>query len=171
MNSVTCILGVDPGVSGATAFYFPTAPERVAVEDMPTVAREVDTATLAQRIGQMAPDLAIVELVNAMPKQGVVSTFRFGVSYGAVRGVISAIGVPVHLVAPSRWKRHFGLNAEKEAARGLALRFWPTSEHFGRKKDHGRAEAALLARYGAERVLRGMNEHPLQRRYSKQRRA
>ena len=56
-------------------------------------------------------------------------------------------------MAASKWKRHYGLNSEKERARALALRLWPTSEHFGRKKDHGRAEAALLARYGAECAL------------------
>jgi crossover junction endodeoxyribonuclease RuvC len=35
--------------------------------------------------------------------------------------------------------------------RALALRLFPsTAEHFARKKDHGRAEAALIARYGSE---------------------
>ena len=68
-----------------------------------------------------------------------------------VRGVIAASGVPLHLVSPAKWKRHFGLDADKEKARALALRLWPTrADLFGRKKDHGRAEAALLARYFAE---------------------
>ncbi len=152
-----CIMGVDPGLSGAVAFYFPRHPHLIAAEDMPAVAGEVDVATLAQRVRQMAPTVAIVERVGAMPKQGVASTFRFGVSYGAVRGVIAAAGVPMHLVTPGRWKKHFRLPADKEAARALALRLWPTSEHFARKKDHGRAEAALIARWAAE-ILPGARD-------------
>jgi crossover junction endodeoxyribonuclease RuvC len=99
----------------------------------------------------MSPDLAIVERVAAMPKQGVASTFKFGASYGALLGVIGALGIPSVLVTPTKWKKHFALDAEKERARALALRMWPArSELFSRKKDHGRAEAALLARFGAE---------------------
>jgi crossover junction endodeoxyribonuclease RuvC len=68
-----------------------------------------------------------------------------------VCGVIAASGVPLHLVSPSKWKRHFGLGSDKEKSRALALRLWPgRSDLFGKKKDHGKAEAALLARYLAE---------------------
>jgi crossover junction endodeoxyribonuclease RuvC len=54
-------------------------------------------------------------------------------------------------VSPAVWKKHFKLPADKEASRALALPLFPaTAEHFARKKDHGRAEAALIARYGSE---------------------
>jgi hypothetical protein len=46
MTAAPCILGIDPGISGAIAFFFPVAPDRVAAEDMPVVAGEVDCATL-----------------------------------------------------------------------------------------------------------------------------
>lgn len=148
-----CILGIDPGVNGAIAFYFPEAPDRVAAEDMPTVYDQVAGATLFDRIKQMSPNLAIIELVHAMPKQGVASTFKFGRSFGTVIGVVQAAGVPLHYVAPAKWKRHFNLSADKEHARELALRmFAKTPEHFARKKDHGRAEAALLALYAAQTI-------------------
>lgn len=149
-----CIIGIDPGLSGAVAFYFPTAPNQIVAEDVPTAGAEIDAATLAQRIGQMRPTLAVIELVGAMPKQGVSSTFKFGQAFGVVRGVVSALGIPIHLVAPTVWKRHFKLSKDKEEARALALRLWPQADCFSRKKDHGRAEAALLARYGAEILLR-----------------
>jgi crossover junction endodeoxyribonuclease RuvC len=146
-----CILGIDPGISGAIAFYFPDHPERISVEDMPIVAGEVDAVTLAKRISAMAPDVAILERVNAMPGQGVSSTFKFGRSYGVVIGVIGAATIPLHLVTPAKWKGHLRLSSDKEMARALALRLFPAcSDHFKRKKDHGRAEAALIARYGAE---------------------
>lgn len=148
-----CILGIDPGASGAIAFYFPCRPKLIAVEDVPTAAGEIDCATLARRIAVMQPHVAIIEQVGAMPKQGVSSTFKFGTAYGSVRGVVTALNVPMHLISPQRWKKHFRLSADKEEARALALRLWPGSVHFSRKKDHGRAEAALIARYGAEVML------------------
>jgi crossover junction endodeoxyribonuclease RuvC len=155
--TATCILGVDPGLSGAVAFYFPVAPDRIAAEDMPVVAGEVDCATLAARILQMGPAFAVVERVASMPKQGVASTFKFGASYGAVRGVLAALQIRTHLVAPAIWKKHFRIDSDKEKARALALRLFAASpEHFSRKKDHGRAEAALLAVYGASLDLGGM---------------
>jgi crossover junction endodeoxyribonuclease RuvC len=151
-----CICGIDPGLSGAVAFFFPSAPGHVATEDMPVVAGEVDCATLAARILQMGPAFAVVERVASMPKQGVASTFKFGASYGAVRGVLAALQIRTHLVAPAVWKKHFRLDSDKEKSRALALRLFAASpEHFSRKKDHGRAEAALLAVYGASLDLGG----------------
>jgi hypothetical protein len=145
-----CIIGIDPGLSGAVAFYFPAAPDRVIAEDMPVVSGMVDCATLAARIRQMAPSLAIVERVASMPKQGVSSTFKFGMVYGAVVGVLAALEIRTSLVTPQTWKKHFRLDSDKEKGRALALRtFAKTPECFGRKKDHGRSEAALLALYGA----------------------
>ncbi|MBR0990013.1 hypothetical protein JQ580_04695 [Bradyrhizobium japonicum] len=146
-----CILGIDPGASGAIAFYFPDHPERVAVEDMPLAAGEVDPVNLAKRVAAMAPDIVFLERVNAMPGQGVSSTFKFGRAYGVVLGVIGAATIPLHLVTPAKWKGHLRLTSDKEEARALALRLFPAcGDHFKRKKDHGRAEAALIARYGAE---------------------
>ena len=147
-----CILGIDPGLSGAVAFYFPSHPHLIAAEDMPVAGGEIDAATLARRVSLMVPTIAVIERVHAMPGQGVSSTFKFGTAYGTVLGAIIALGVTTHLVAPTKWKRYFGLSADKEEARALALRLWPTSEHFARKKDHGRAEAALIARWAAETI-------------------
>ncbi|MCA0318208.1 MAG: hypothetical protein LCH88_09080 [Proteobacteria bacterium] len=145
-----CILGIDPGASGAIAFYFPDVPGRVSVDDMPLVNGSVCCVTLAHRIAQMGPTEAIVELVGSMPKQGVSSTFKFGASVGAVHGVLGALAVPYALVTPGKWKRRMGLGSDKEQARALALRTFPAvAEKFSRKKDHGRAEAALLAYYAA----------------------
>jgi crossover junction endodeoxyribonuclease RuvC len=150
-GSSRCILGIDPGLEGALAFFFPDRPERIACEDMPCAAGNVDAVTLAACISVMAPDEVFLEQVGAMPGQGVSSMFKFGRGFGTVIGVVGALKIPLHLVAPTRWKAHFRLPADKEAARALALRTFPACGfQFQRKKDHGRAEAALLARYGAE---------------------
>lgn len=147
-----CIMGVDPGSSGAVAFYFPEFPTKIGVYDFPLVDKEINGAALADIIRAHAPDLAVIESVHALPKQGVSSTFNFGVAYGIMRGVLSTLLVPQHYVTPSKWKKFYGLTAEKEKSRELAIQMWPGCEGFRRKKDHGRAEAALLARYGAERT-------------------
>ncbi len=149
------ILGIDPGLSGALGFYWSARPDQAAAEDMPVAGGEIDPVTLARRIAQRRPVVAVVECVSARPRQGVASTFKFGTAYGAVRGVLGALQVPVHLVTPGLWKRHYRLRSDKEDARALALRLFPaTAACFHRRKDHGRAEAALIARYGAEVLLR-----------------
>lgn len=151
MDMDICIMGVDPGISGAVAFYYPMYPERVAVEDMPLADGEISAAILADKIVTFAPSLAIVEIVGAMPKQGVASMFRFGRADGTVRGIIGALAISAQYVAPTKWKRHYNLSADKEEARARALQIFPMcAHHFSRKKDHGRAEAALIAKYGAE---------------------
>lgn len=148
-----CIMGLDPGVSGAVAFYFPDQRAGISAYDVPVVGKEIDAAALYDLIINYNPDLAVLEIVHAMPKQGVSSSFNFGMSYGIAKGVIGSIKIPTINVAPTKWKRHFGLSADKEQARALAISTWPFSDHFRRKKDNGRAEAALLALYGARTQL------------------
>lgn len=150
-----CILGIDPGASGAIAFYFPDYPDRVSAEDVPVANGEINATILARRIKQFGPSVAVIEQVGAMPKQGVSSTFKFGDAFGLVKGVIGALEIPTHRVTPGRWKKHFRLSSDKEEARALALRLFPAcADSFARKKDHGRAEAALIARFFAETNLR-----------------
>jgi len=145
-----CIVGIDPGVTGGIAFLWPDG--QVAVIDIPSVDGEIDVAQFADQIRLMGPRAAIVERASARPGQGVSSTFRFGAAYGALRGTLAALGVPQHIVSPAKWKKHFALTANKEKSRALAIRLWPSCDAFRRKKDHGRAEAALIARYGAETI-------------------
>lgn len=148
---MNCILGIDPGVTGAVAFYFPEAPDRIAVDDVPVAGGEISAPHLASLIRRYAPTMAVIEKVAAMPKQGVVSVFNFGRSYGDVRGVVGALNIPLHFVTPQKWKKHFGLTSDKDMSRMLAIRMFPgAADHFKLKKHDGRAEAALIALYGAE---------------------
>jgi hypothetical protein len=149
----TCVMGIDPGVSGAVAFYFADHPNGVIAEDVPIAGGQVDPVALTALIRNFAPTVAMVELVHSMPKQGVASAFNFGMAFGVVRGVIGALQIPLHLATPGKWKKHFRLTSDKEQSRELAIRLFPGSGfQFNRKKHHGRAEAALLARFGAETI-------------------
>ena len=67
MSVDRCILGIDPGISDAIAFYFPGIPSRVCAEDVPVAAGEINAAGLAERIRKMRPDVAIVERVSSRP--------------------------------------------------------------------------------------------------------
>lgn len=145
-----CIMGVDPGLSGAVAFFWVKHPTLINTYDMPIVDRRVNGAALYDIIQQHRPDFAIIEAVHSMPGQGVSSSFNFGVSYGIAQGVVAAAKVPVVFVSPGKWKKYFGLSSDKEASRSMAINKWPDSDHFRKKKDEGRAEAALMALYGAQ---------------------
>ncbi len=149
-DAVTCIMGIDPGKSGALAFYFPEH-NRVAVEDMPIVGDRLEPHALLAHIEQFRPTHAVVELVGTRPKQGIRSAFNFGEGCGVIRGIVAAARVPVVYVTPAVWKRHFRLSQDKNESRRRALELFPTaSKHFARVKDDGRAEAALIARWFAE---------------------
>lgn len=143
------VLGIDAGAGGALALL-DTDRNTLDVRDMPVVLvnrrAQVNENLLAEDIRMMSPDRAILERVHAMPKQGVTSTFSFGLSYGVVRGVLAGLEVPFTLIEPREWKRVFHLGADKGQARQIAARLYPqTAAMFARVKDHGRAEAALLA--------------------------
>ena len=140
-----CILAVDPGLSGALAFYFPTV-DAITAEDMPVAGGDIDAATLAARIAQMKPDIAIVELVASRPGQGVASVFKFGCGFGMVRGVIATSSVPLHLVTPAKWKRHFGLDfGQRESAGvGASVLAGPCRPLF--PKERSRAQRSRAAR-------------------------
>jgi hypothetical protein len=154
MNSPQpCILGIDPGLSGGIAFLSPFD-GRMTAEDTPVAGSVIDAANMAERIRQFAPTQAVIELVGAMPGQGVTSMFTFGRAFGTAIGIVQTLQIPIEFVSPARWKKHFRLPSDKEAARRKAIELYPSSAgSFSRKKDHGRAEATLLARYGADLLL------------------
>jgi len=68
--------------------------------------------------------------------------------YGAIQGVVQTLGNPLHFVTPQKWKKAAGLiGADKDYARTKALQLYPDAD-LARKKDIGRADAILIARYG-----------------------
>lgn len=90
-----------------------------------------------------------MEAVSSSPQMGVSSAFAFGEGFGIVKGVLAALGVPLVLVPPAKWKRDLGLNQSKDGSRAKAIARWPGhSNEFKRVKDDGRAEAALIASWG-----------------------
>lgn len=153
------ILGIDPGLDGAIACYDLRA-QALFMKDMPTISikgRKKTTRTLDLSLllcelrGYHAPiEHAYVELVHAMPKQGVTSSFNFGFGYGALLACLTAAGIPFTQVTPQRWKARLAVPADKDAARLRASQLMPKHAHLWPLKKHdGRAEAALIALYGS----------------------
>lgn len=150
-------IGIDPGVSGALALLADDNSALIDIADMPVMAlgktkRQVNAAELAKILAKwnesFLVSVAYLEQVSAFPGQGVTAMFNFGVSYGVVQGVLGALQVPVVLVTPQAWKRRASLIGKpKDMCRTLAQRLYPSAD-LARKKDIGRAEAILIARFG-----------------------
>lgn len=153
------VIGVDCGLSGALAMI--NQDGLAAVHDMPVMAKgaghgrvknEVNgaalNALLKNWVDGVADDvLVVIERVASRPGQGVAGMMSIGDSVGCIRGVVAARGYPVQWVTPQRWKKYFGLPADKEFARARAIQLYPSAP-LERKKDHGRAEAILISLYG-----------------------
>lgn len=143
------IIGIDPGVTGALCLL---EADDLAIEDMPVVDGRVNPYALSDVIQGWFPgiaDEAVVEALHAMPKNGSISSFKLGQNYGTILGVLAVLKVPVTQVSPQKWTRTLGVGADKEVHRRRALETWPSSAAaFARKKDQGRADAALIALWG-----------------------
>jgi crossover junction endodeoxyribonuclease RuvC len=151
------IVGIDPGASGAVAFFNPQE-GTLEIVDMPVMEverggkskREISPQLLATAIRHKAPRIAYVEKVGAMPGQGVSSMFQFGRGVGMVEGVLAALAIHTSYVTPQRWQKVVEVRGGKDGARLRAIELFPAyASLFARKKDDGRADAALIAWYGA----------------------
>jgi hypothetical protein len=124
--------------------------------DIPTAgtgAKErIDVLAVHAWIIQHAPQYAFVERAQAMPGQGASSGFKYGRAVGALEAAVTCCGIPLTIVEPSMWKKFHGLHgADKEPSRQKALMLFPAAHALlARRKDHGRAEAALIALFGAK---------------------
>jgi hypothetical protein len=147
------ILAIDPGITGAVAFYDTDQPKAIAVYDMHVLDGDVNPHGLMAAINTYQPDVAIIEHVNPMPKEGVRSVWRFSAAFTTACVVVKLANIPLVLVSPAKWKRACGLKGGKEGkedARHRVIDLFPEyHERFSLKKNHGRAEAALLALYAS----------------------
>jgi crossover junction endodeoxyribonuclease RuvC len=157
------VLGVDPGISGGLSVIEITdgaAPVLVGCIDIPVIgvgAKErVDVAAIRNFVEEHKPNRALIERAQAMPKQGASSGFKYGRAVGAIEATIALCSLPAEIIEPSIWKRHWHLpGKDKESGRQKALQLFPDAHAaFARKRDHGRAEAALIALYYVERQSR-----------------
>jgi len=153
------IIGIDPGISGSICFF--QDGKIIDVVEMPTMTegkknkKQVNGSQIFNEILFRIKKLdkkdvkVIIEQVSAMPGQGVTSMFNFGQSFGILKGICSAMQLPMYFVRPAKWKKYFNLiNSEKDASRTRAIEIFPYfSGQLSRKKDSNKAEAILIASF------------------------
>ena len=154
------IIGIDPGLSGAIAVLDDQKVKRIF--DMPVMSegkknkRQLNSALLVsllkENINSKEDTIIVVEQVNTMPGQGVTSMFNFGQTFGAIKGISAALGLPIFFVRPAKWKKHFELiNSSKDASRTKAIEMYPSlSGQLSKKKDVNKSDAILIARFYSE---------------------
>lgn len=150
------IVAIDPGLSGAVAVLTP-AGMLEALADTPTLVLRVQRgskqvydvpgmASLLEPYSGLQVHVWIEES-QPMPGQGTRSMFTIGYGYGLWVGILATLRMAYTPVRPAQWKRAMQLSKDKEACRLKAMQLYPTAD-LRRKRDHGRAEALLLAHYG-----------------------
>ena len=151
------IIGIDPGLSGGIAILDDLT--IYDIFDMPVMSEgkknknQLNSAQLVNIINKHVlkkeNTFVIVEQVSAMPGQGVTSMFNFGQTFGSIKGICAALGLPIFYVRPAKWKKHFNLiNSEKDASRTKVIEMFPKiSNKLSRKKDNNKADAILIAQY------------------------
>ena len=153
------IIGIDPGLSGSICFF--ENGKILDVVEMPTMTdgkknkKQVNGSQIYNEILKKISHLdksdvkVVIEQVSAMPGQGVTSMINFGQSFGILKGICSAMQLPVYFVRPAKWKKYFNLiNSEKDASRTRAIEIFPYfSSQLSKKKDSNKADAILIASF------------------------
>ena len=156
------IIGIDPGISGSICFL--DNGKILDVIEMPIMTdgkknkKQVNGSQvyneITKRIKQFEKNQirVVIEHVSAMPGQGVTSMFNFGQSFGILKGICTAMQLPMYFVRPTKWKKYFNLlNSEKDASRTRAIEIFPYfSSQLSRKKDSNKADAILIASFHYE---------------------
>ena len=151
------IVGCDPGLSGAVcvlddnelmAFRMPIFTYEGAQGKS---KRKIDTIALKNILQDEKKNNphVYIERVHAMPGQGVSSMFSMGFGCGIIEAAVMCCGLPLTYVTPQKWKKDLQVPADKDGARLRASQLMPQYAHnWSLKKDHGIAEAALIALWG-----------------------
>ena len=171
MEKVKMILGIDPGLKGALAFFDPET-RRLVTYAMPVeersngkryllageIVRIIQThqglqTHLKVPLGLQThptpiPLQAFLEDVYSSPQMGVTSAFTFGEGKGTLVGILTTLAVPIHYVSPTRWKGKLKLTADKTVTKAFARALFPTCSK-STLSTEGKCEAALIAQYGS----------------------
>lgn len=140
-------IGIDPGGSGAFAvinsrtnnFYWFTFKK----ESEAGIASALRVYAANEYLATQTT-VAVIERVHSMPRQGVASSFKFGQSYGFLRGLLTAFEIPFVEVTPQKWQKAMGCmtKGDKNVSKQRAGQLFP-----GVKFTHAFADAALIAAY------------------------
>lgn len=143
-------LGIDPGANGGFAVLKDNEVEYYSMFDKQTFIN-----TLYSLSRRQEKTRCCIEKVHAMPKQGSVSMFNFGMNYGWLKGVLDAFEIPYQEIPPQTWKKEFGLNSKKEKSIDVCKQLFPKANlvpHNHRTAHDGIAESLLMAEYARRKL-------------------
>ncbi len=127
-------IGVDPGQSGAIAWYWNG---QMRCEVMPSTEKDIwDLIGWDIRMGTSDDLFACLEYVRTMPNQGISSAFTFGWGYGGLRMALTAAEIPFEDVIPHTWQKALGIPKRKP--------------HTKKKKVVNRKGKLVTKKYGGE---------------------
>lgn len=148
-------IGIDPGATGAMAVLLGDG--RVEIYDREEIfeGENMVFSFLSQALSPDWETFAAIEKAQAMPKQGTVSMFNYGVNYGRWLQSLDDVGIPYQEIPPANWKKEFSLiHQDKQRSIEVAKNLFPSlSDKLTKKKDHGRAEALLIAEYARRKNM------------------
>lgn len=163
---MSSIIGIDPGFSGAIAVINGETKEILALLDMLIIKvgkgkkkkNHLDEIGIRDILKNNA-DHVFIEKCQAMPasvkgvRQGIASTANYMTGYGIIRGICVGLGIPYTLIHPKTWKKAMmpDMGRDKGASIIRVKQLYPSID-LPRKKDHGKADSILIARYGARMV-------------------
>lgn len=141
-------IGIDPGKNGGIAVIS----DNGDIISLHTFSEE----TIVEVLHNHKDCKCILEKVNAMPGQGVVSMFNFGMNFGFIQGVLKSNEIPFELIPPQKWKKEFSVTKDKNTSIDVAKRLFPNVNLKATdrcKKDHdGLAESLLMAEYARRKL-------------------
>jgi len=136
-------IGIDPGANGAA----------VLIRHDGTIDilqfNKFTEADIAEALWEWNNDdrgsFAYLEKVHAMPKQGVSSTFKFGVGFGFIIGCLTSLKIPYEFVTPNTWQKAMSCQShgDKNITKAKAQQLFPQL-----KVIHATGDALLIAEYG-----------------------
>jgi Holliday junction resolvasome RuvABC endonuclease subunit len=172
-------IGIDPGLTGALVVLpLNGSEDRIEFYDTPILTVQSGKKLRKQMnapairlmldsiLAQHGNDcLAVIEKVSAMPSfgktkdgeeerrtMGAASAFNFGKGVGIWIGLLAGCQIPYAEVHPATWKAALlhGMGKGKDASVAKATQLFPrTASDLARKKDHGRADALMMAVYAS----------------------
>lgn len=144
-------IGIDPGVGGGIAviedFVDADLQHRTSITCLKfkdATEADISNFVLSAVTTSDSPKFALIEKVSSSPQMGVVSAFTFGRSYGFLRGLLVAHGIPFEEVRPQVWQKALGClsSGNKNVTKSKAQQLFPKE-----KITHANADALLIAEY------------------------
>lgn len=163
LRNVKTVIGIDPGVTGAVAVIRGDAQcyQIQCVYDLPIkiekkasgkIRRSIDALAFQRMIEALnkeySIDQIICEALIPAPRSGSMQSFSMGMAQGTLTTILHLSKIPFFLVYPAKWKQSLSIPSDKIGSLKKATRIFKEDTHWKRKRDHNRAEAALLSLYG-----------------------